>query len=515
MNIASFLEHWSIVENPFRAEEARHDPVFARLGSGPMSHPDFEKFVGDLARPSTAIVFGEKGSGKTAIRLQLADRVRHYNAEHPASRVLLIGYDDLNPMLDRVCERQGVGASSEAREVSDALKAVRLADHLDALLHLATAPLVDRVLGQGREGSVEIDLGDNPARELRRAERSLKQDLLVLQAVYDRPESAGTRSRPLRRKIKAPMDSGALLWNALVYLGWIVPAGVAFASFKVDPGRSYIGHKTWLWLFLGVLALWLAVLAKKFLWDRWRLGRLGKRVWRETRSVPRTPEAIAQALAPMPAEDRTRDVLPVDGSEETRYAMVARLRRVLGAFGYSGLLVVVDRVDEPVLVSGDPDRMRAVIWPMLSNKFLQQDGAGIKLLLPIELRHELFRESSQFFQEARLDKQNMIERLSWTGATLYDLCNARLRACLKPGAEPIALIDLFEEDVTRQDLVDALDQMHQPRDAFKLVYQCIQEHCSNVTDEQARWRIPRLVLEQVRKQQSERVQMLFRGIRPA
>jgi hypothetical protein len=41
------------------------------------------------------------------------------------------------------------------------------------------------------------------------------------------------------------------------------------------------------------------------------------------------------------------------------------------------------------------------------------------------------------------------------------------------------------------------------------------EHCSNVTAEQAQWKIPRLVLETVRKQESDRVQQLYRGIRPA
>ena len=69
--------------------------------------------------------------------------------------------------------------------------------------------------------------------------------------------------------------------------------------------------------------------------------------------------------------------------------------------------------------------------------------------------------------------------------------------------------------VTRQDVVDALDQMQQPRDAFKLLYRCVQEHCSNVTDEAPEWRIPRLTLEHVRKEQAERVQQLFRGVRPA
>ena len=32
MNLAQFYEHWAIVENPFRGEEARTDAIFARIG---------------------------------------------------------------------------------------------------------------------------------------------------------------------------------------------------------------------------------------------------------------------------------------------------------------------------------------------------------------------------------------------------------------------------------------------------------------------------------------------------
>ena len=93
------------------------------------------------------------------------------------------------------------------------------------------------------------------------------------------------------------------------------------------------------------------------------------------------------------------------------------------------MLVLVDRVDEPTLINGEPERMRALVWPLLNNKFLQQDRVGVKLLLPLDLRYLLNRETSDFFREARLDKQNLIERLIWSGSVLYDLCTARLNAC--------------------------------------------------------------------------------------
>jgi hypothetical protein len=233
------------------------------------------------------------------------------------------------------------------------------------------------------------------------------------------------------------------------------------------------------------------------------------------RVVGGSADALSRSLALVPRTAREPATLPLGTADDARYAMFARLRRVLSPLGVASIIVVVDRVDEPTLVNGDADRMRAIVWPMLNNKFLQMDRTGFKLLMPIELRHAIFRESSAFFQEARLDKSNMIERLQWTGSMLYDLCNARLQACLREGANPVTLRDMFDDDVTRQDIVDALDQMRQPRDGFKLLYQCVQEHCSNVTEDEPSWRIPRLTLDQVRKQQAERVQQLWHGVRPA
>ena len=76
-------------------------------------------------------------------------------------------------------------------------------------------------------------------------------------------------------------------------------------------------------------------------------------------------------------------------------------------------------------------------------------------------------------------------------------------------------MSLFEEDVTREMLIDALDQMQQPRDAFKFLYSLIQEHCRAVPEETEQYRIPRLVLDAVRRSQSQRVQDLYRGLSPA
>ena len=528
MNLGQFFEHWSIAENPFRGEEARDDAVFARLSREPESanpakavreqaempggakplgdarHSDFEKIVGDLARPSTSIVFGEKGSGKTALRLQIEARAQRHNATKPAERVLMIAHDDLNAVLDRYHERSGQDSALES------LKHFRLVDHIDAMLLWATPRLVDALLEDPAPAGA-IELGDNQRKSLRKLDGGAKRDLLLLQSVYDRPASAELRTGRLRKALKLPLGGGRLAWSTALFAGWLLPLAALIGWWQLGGLPDVV----WWVLVAAGAVVWAAAAVKRLVLDRMAMHRLGKKVRKQVRVSSRGDTSYAHSFAQLEPALASAGSLPTTDADDTRYAMLDRLRRVLTPLGYRGLLIVIDRVDEPSLISGNPEAMRAIIWPLLNNKFLQMDGVGVKMLLPIELRHALYRESSAFFQEARLDKQNLVDRLSWTGAMLYDLCDARLKACLEPGAKPITLVDLFAEDVTERDLVDALDQMHQPRDAFKFLYQCLSEHCSNVTAQQQAWRVPRLVLEGVRKQQSDRVQQLYRGISPA
>src|SRR4029077_7167733 len=100
MKIDQFLRHHGITGNPFSEEDAQTDTVFKRRCLATIHHPAWDKFFGSPADPSTALVFGEKGSGKTALRLQAAAELEKYNQGHPGERVFVISYDDFNPYLD-------------------------------------------------------------------------------------------------------------------------------------------------------------------------------------------------------------------------------------------------------------------------------------------------------------------------------------------------------------------------------------------------------------------------------
>jgi hypothetical protein len=337
-------------------------------------------------------------------------------------------------------------------------------------------------------------------------------DAAVLALLYDEPTSGipETRWQQARRALRVGWLSmtGLMTWAAAV--AGLLVIGLGLGLWFAGPERDM-----WTMVLVGATAAAAILLLVLAGWRHLRMWRLARRLRNELRVVDRTNARLRDGLSVLPSSELGSQPLPLPGDQDSRYQLTSRLLDILRALGYTSMIVLVDRVDEPVLVNGNPEKMQQLIWPMLNNKFLQQDRVGVKLLLPVELRHLLHREDAEFYQRARLDKQHLVDRLSWSGPLLYDLCTDRLTACRSAGAGPISLTDLFEDEVTSRDLVDALDQMHQPRDAFKFLYEVIHEHCSSVPDDQPVWQIPRLTLDQVRKQQSQRVQAFYRGLGPA
>jgi hypothetical protein len=528
VNTSTFLRHHGLGSNPFSAEEARQDDVFARLEDS-FHHPDFDKMCGDFSRPSTSVVFGERGSGKTAIRLQMLHRLRAHNATERGHQVMGVAYDDFDAIIGSVA-RHAAGGST-ARAVME----LTLADHVDALLGLATPALVDAAMGRPSSGAAApIDLGAEPTRTIRALDRRHREHFLLLQSLYDRAEELPGRTRRLRRALRLP--GGDRTRPLLAAGGACAAVGLALLVLSLlSPPESRV------WAWNAAIGLLMALAAGFAGWGGWlwlRRWRLGRSLARALRALGREGKTCREALGALPAGVAERSPLPRGSDEEPRFALLGHFMELLGALGIRGLVVIVDRVDEPTSIAGDPTRMRALVWPMLSSKLLQFPGVGMKLLLPAELRPMLAREAGEFFRGARLDKQNLIERLVWPGATLYDLCTARMEACrlrepsqrppevaqsaelssesdrtTRPAAAANSLADLFDESVRAQDLVDALDQFQQPRDAFKFVYQCIQEHCGAVPEQAPLWRIPRALLDAVRKREVQRMQDMLKGAR--
>ena len=157
--------------------------------------------------------------------------------------------------------------------------------------------------------------------------------------------------------------------------------------------------------------------------------------------------------------------------------MLEKLQLLLRSLGFPGIIVIIDRVDEPDLVNGLAERMQALVWPILDNKLLKHPGLGFKLLLPSNLLYFLDRESREFNERARLDKQNLIRNFDWTGEALYDLLAARMKACSSLSDQPVTPNDLISDSISEQRLLSSMQSLQTPRSLFRFWYRLVAEHC--------------------------------------
>ncbi len=490
MRMQEFFDHHGLERNPFSDEDAQSDPVFKQAMSGAVFHPAWDKIYGRPEEVGTAIVFGEKGSGKTALRLQIQEHLAAHNRDNPDGRIFVVQYDDFNPLLDRFNESKGGTGRG-------ALKLWSLWDHVDSILSIGVSGLVDRITTTGRLGA------DDPFHvDLRRAARMqplLKRDLLLLAAYYDRSAQTPFLDRWMRLAGRLRYGTSLARWPGM--LGW---AGTGLALIIIFH-RLISGAWNWLaspWFWGGVAVLlggsWFMKL-KRLL----KTGRLAKLVTRDVAVVPRRANELAKALSCFRESAIHDQPMPRAGLSDVRYQLLAKFQAVLSALGFAGIIVLMDRVDEPQLINGSPDAMRDFVWPLLDNKLLKYPGLGLKLLLPIELSYFLPKESREFYERSRLDKQNTVRSLEWSGQSLYDMACERLTASLpsdaREGGGKLLLRDLIDEELSTSEIIHALDYLRVPRHLFKFLYRLITEHCNTYTSEDPEWRIKAATFQSVRK----------------
>ncbi len=478
MNIQQFFDHHGLSSNPFVEEDAQTDLVFKEHCLKEIFHPAWDKIYGNPSEPATSLVFGEKGSGKTAIRLQILEHVNQYNREHAGERVFVIDYVDFNPFLDRFRET----LSSRRRKPDRVLSEWKLWDHIDAILSLGITGLADRILGVSHPTGVASEIEKSAIRSL---DRNQARDLLLLAACYDQSTAETFKGRWHRLRRKLRFRTFSTYWDiALCVLVTCLVFGMIFWQGWWDTLRTP-------WPYAIVLVSLLPRVARIWKWF-WSARQIAKHV----RTGNHRAWPLCKVLLNFSGSELGGQPLPNKDRTDDRFELFCKLQAILQTLGFSGVLVLVDRVDEPHLINGRADFMKAFLWPLLDNKLLKHPGLGFKLLLPIEVEHYLEREDRAFFQRARLDKQNMIPSLEWTGEALYDVASARIRACAKSGSEP-ALRGWFDSSVSEQRLIEAFRSLRVPRHLFKFLYRLLVEHGSAHTDENPSWQISSELFESV------------------
>jgi len=482
MNIQSFWEHYGILRNPFAEEDAQTDPVFKEHCISSAYHPTWDKLYGDPSEPSTAIIFGPKGSGKTAMRLQIDRHLMRYNDEHPTKRVYVIRYDDFNPFLDHFAHRLSRFQSKKPEKVLDQW---RLWDHMDSILCLGVTDLVSQAIASGDANKT----GAISTAQLNQLDGTATRDFLLLACCYDQSTDStfGGRWEQLRKKLHYHnWKSSVSFWLGII---WAILATVFVVWLW---RRDSIGDRTALWL--APLLMLPGTLPYKLRWFQCQLAAMG--IHKHMRVGKRETGSLRQVLLRFPKAELASQPLPRFDRTDDRYELLNKFKALLEKLGYTGTIVLMDRIDEPDMIGGKQELMRRFVWPILDNKLLKHPGIGFKLMLPQELQRDVERESREFHERARLDKQNVIPHFQWTGESLYDLMRARMLACAAPGAK-VEPKDLFVDAVTYQRLLTVFQSLRVPRHLFRFMYRVLVEHCNHYTDSQPKFQIDAETFESV------------------
>ena len=474
MKLRDYFEHFGIEGNPFSEEDAQKDHVFQEHCIETTFHPAWDKLYGKPAEPDTAIIFGEKGSGKTALRYQMINAVKKYNDHHSDRHPLVIEYANWNPFLDHFRRRY-----SDKKRIEYVLGCWQLWDHIDAILSLGMTQLADQLLipDEVSYPAATSKKWLDPSR----LTHHKKRDLLALAAFYDQPKG----DAPVVRWKQLAAKIGFFDWKSFfrrnwdMFLGAILTIVFFFVLWRLGYGVTVVAK--W-WFYAVILGSWFPRL--------WKTAcRYNRAYWvtRRLRVLNLSVSSVFQRLMQFEPVDYAGISFPARRGTDTRYELLSRYIDVLDALGYCGMIVMIDQVDEPYLISGSPELMQKVLWPMFDNKLLKYPGVGFKFLLPSELLSFLERESTDFHQRARIDKQNLIRSLDWTGKSLYDLANDRIRSCCEKPTTKID--DFFDPSISRARLESSFEQMRVPRHLFKFLYRVIMSHVNAHSDGEQVWQI--------------------------
>jgi len=506
MKIQQFLEHYGVHLNPFSQEDAQSDHIFRQHCAETIYHPAWDKVLGDSRNPSTSIVFGEKGSGKTAIRLQLIKALQDHNREFPKERAFVISYDDLNPFLDAFRDR----LRGRRRTPDHALKEWRLWDHMDALLTLSTRRLCNVIADRH---AVDPDFTLAQIREL---PRQRKRDLLMLAAFYDQSSDQSHWRRWKEIRWKIGYMTPTVYWRIALGLSVTILVMAFMLRGVTSATMESLERLKSPWGYLLIAAGWIPYLRRQLsLW--WR----ARQIARQVRILEHGTASLSRILSRFPAGEIDDQPMPSRDRSDDRYELLSKLQRILTPLGFTSIIVLVDRVDEPHLINGSAERMRDFLWSMFDNKFLKHPGIGFKMLLPRDVVYFLNREEKEFYERSRLDKQNLINSLEWTGESLFDMATNRIRACLSEGTpgsavsgsdSQITIGDFFAEEISRDDLIQKFARLRVPRHLFRFLYRLLTEHCNRTTEDQPSFKISRVTLDTVSDAYGRELEAFDRGL---
>jgi hypothetical protein len=502
----TWRRHWALDEDPFVQEDADKDPVLARVPLEAV-HSSFDRLFGSPDAPGPGIVFGEKGSGKSGLRLAMRRRLETEARGEARGSAFLVEYVEFDGFLNeaRKADRLPPGGPKTPRRV---VERFGLADHLDAILSLGVTKLTHEIID-----------GEHPV--ARKLVQKHKASILALAGLYYRSDdrSGVEVDRGLSKALRFRTSPSLLSRLVALLLTLVGAVLVALPYVDVEEVRELVtvdDPEPWVAggvALIGVTWGWIAI-------RRLIMRRLAARATRAVRVVPRDPEPLARLLKRLPSSMRRDLALPDGPAVGTRLVLLRRFVTILEELGYKSFYVLMDRIDEATLLSGRAELMRPFVESLLEHRLLQFERLALKLFLPIELARLYLGASPEDLKSMRLDKANSIPELRWTGQELAQVAAQRLRAVRPPDTPPETpggrLSDYFDEDVTDDDLRDTLGELGTPRLAFGFLGAVLAEHARELSDdldeESDEWRVPRRRFDILRASWLDRARGLRRAL---
>lgn len=507
----TWRQHWGMTSEPFMCEDADKDVILQAMDKSAV-HSGFDRVYGNPNEPAPGIIFGEKGSGKSALRLMMRRNIEEFNTQNPQKKIFLIEYTDFNQFIGNY-RNTLLTRSDEAAEAKEVISRWKLADHLDCILSLGFTKLVDEVLSSGKTAKklqhkhgVELLLGTSLYYH--------SESNTTLDAIKRLSRSYGFGSfRPYLKLIAALALT--LFAICMIIFPVILPVLIALI------GNVDLSSGSWSEYFLTLqpqLFFGAGFGLFVFTWFWYVFTRASaftsaKRTARGIKVVPKDAKITAKILLKLPPRERKDFILPSGNDEASRYDWLQRFITLINQFGYNGIYVVVDRLDEPSMLSGRDELMRQFIEKMLDIKLLQYPHIGFKLFLPIELDSLHRNASPEQLKRMRLDKSNLIPEFKWSGQELYEIANQRLQACIE-GESKVSLADLFGDDLDFQYVKETLNLLGTPRYAFgflsSLITDYVKDLPNDLPENDPRWRINRNQFDVVRSNWIDRTGVLRR-----
>lgn len=407
MEIKEWLQVWQFEHNPFVIFDADRDPY---LHTSMVENTSLRSVLLHIDKPSPYVIFAIRGAGKSSMRI---DTERYLNDFR--DQVLVISYVEFNELLAEVARPRNLPFeyASEKSALARLLRGKKEIP-LGRDNRMTLDDHLDYILKLGIE-ELYRTITNTPREDLLKNNREIAEKFILLTALYFAPNDLSSKIAALRRLMEIA------------------------------------GYERKTPLFLKKQAKFLA-----------------GEVYRHIRGVPVSLEGMVKTIQEIGVGLFEFHGIP--RTTENRFTLFKSFMELVRYFGLSGVYLLVDRVDEPTSIKGDPEKMRELVTPILDDQLFQIDHLGIILFLPYEL-HDL----KKYY---RSDRIKTISSINWSPDNMIRLIEKRMNVGRKPGTPPLHLSDIFEDE--GESKANFIVRQLTPRNAFRLLSIILEEHCQTV-----------------------------------